>query len=357
MIFASMLANHRMTFLPNPVIRHVLALAMLLWACNDPEDAFPVNVNPTGATPETGGGILVGHEGNFGWGYASLSWVDVESDSVYQEVFRQANRRILGNVLQSMMLRDSLIYLVVNNSQKIEIIRQRDFASMGSISGLTSPRYLLEYAPGQALCTDLYANAIHLIDLEANAKVGEIPAEGQTGQMVLHEGWVFVSNRGANQLLRLSVGDWPAETIPLGGAPYGLAKADGRIWTVVSRESGRELVSVDLETLAQTAYPLPESESFSMGLTKVSEDTLAVMSGGLYCFQIGSGRLSDMLNEPDAEAEYYGLTYLAEPGLVLMADARNFDQPGWVMAYSRDFEQVGRWRVGIIPSSFLYLSR
>ena len=72
---------------------------------------------------------------------------------------------VLGDVANSMVLHHDLAYIVVNNSQKIEIAKANDFKHTTTISGFASPRYMLPLGNGKALATNLVSNIINEIDL------------------------------------------------------------------------------------------------------------------------------------------------------------------------------------------------
>jgi len=56
-------------------------------------------------------------------------------------IFRAANGRDLGNVVQSLVVDSAYVYVVVNNGDKIEVVRRSDWREEGQILGLEFPRY------------------------------------------------------------------------------------------------------------------------------------------------------------------------------------------------------------------------
>lgn len=87
----------------------------------------------------------------------------------YTDVFKQANNKVLGDVLQSMSIINDKLYLVVNNSGKVEVLDKRNFISISTIAGLRSPRYIEAVSSNKAYISDLYDKAITVIDLSNNS--------------------------------------------------------------------------------------------------------------------------------------------------------------------------------------------
>jgi len=161
----------------------ILGIASLLSSCMQ-DDGFWNNTSPL--EPMRGEGLFIINEGNFMYGNASLSYYDPENRKVYNEVFLQANSLPLGDVAYSMTIRDSLAYMVVNNSGRVYVMDTNDFSYKGKITGLTSPRYIHFVNNRKAYVTDLYARAISIVDPQALEVTGTIDVSNTASQFYQH---------------------------------------------------------------------------------------------------------------------------------------------------------------------------
>ncbi len=85
-------------------------------------------------------GILISHEGNFTSGNASVSYVSNDYSIVENSVFNNVNSRLLGDTAQSIAFNEGLAYIIVNVSQKIEVVDRYTFKSIATIdTGFNKP--------------------------------------------------------------------------------------------------------------------------------------------------------------------------------------------------------------------------
>ncbi|MFT6747540.1 MAG: hypothetical protein ACJAZ2_001893, partial [Glaciecola sp.] len=145
-------------------MNRLLVVAVLLFVvCSCKKDRPEENVFVSEISGEQG--VYIGSEGNFQFGNASLSYYDINSNEISPKVYENANGSKVGDVLQSIHQKGNTLYLVVNNSGKVELIDQFTFKNKGTISGFSSPRYFLTVSNSKAYVTDLYASAIAVVDL------------------------------------------------------------------------------------------------------------------------------------------------------------------------------------------------
>ncbi|MCT7904636.1 Uncharacterised protein [Candidatus Ornithobacterium hominis] len=117
----------------------VFAVALFtVFSCtNSDEDV----VNPSGKFVSTG--ILISNEGNFGSANASIDILTNEGE-LQTDVFKKSNEnKLLGDVLQGAFIDKDYTYLVVNNSNKVEILEKGTHKIKFTITEeLNLPRYV-----------------------------------------------------------------------------------------------------------------------------------------------------------------------------------------------------------------------
>lgn len=160
-----------------------IALLFLITSCKKDE--------PTPVVPSENGFYII-NEGAFSQANASLSFFNTDKDSLINDYYSLLVGRPLGDVLQSMSFNNGRIFLVVNNSQKIEVVDSASFTAIRSITGFTSPRGIYFYKD-KAYVTDAQSNKITVLNATTFEKLKEIPVEGFTDRMVFLEGKFYVT--------------------------------------------------------------------------------------------------------------------------------------------------------------------
>ncbi|MCH7534652.1 MAG: YncE family protein, partial [Bacteroidetes bacterium] len=166
-------------------------------SCKKENTIGPVNINAEKYEPidTTSSAVFVINEGNFQWGNSSITHYNLENGVVTQDVFQGANNGMsLGDVAQSMVIHDSKGFIVVDNSNKIEVVEIDSFSSVGTITGLVAPRYIQIINSSKAYVTDLYAGYISIFNPSTLAITGQVNVPGHTEEMVMVNNKVYVTN-------------------------------------------------------------------------------------------------------------------------------------------------------------------
>ena len=115
-------------------------------------------------------GAFIVNEGSFTAANASLSYFNSDSGKIFNNVFKSANGENLGSVANSILIHDTLVYIVVNNSDKIEVIGVNSFKKIVTIQlpAGSSPRHLALLNDTKGYVSNLYMNSCSIIDLAVN---------------------------------------------------------------------------------------------------------------------------------------------------------------------------------------------
>ena len=298
----------------------ILACAALGGACMD---YGPYEVEDFGIT---GSGLFITNEGNFMYGNASLSYYDPEKKQVENEIFFRANGFKLGDVAQSMVIRDGIGWIVVNNSGVIYAIDIYTFKEVGRIEGFTSPRYIHFLNDEKAYVTQIWDPRIYIVNPRTYEITGYIQTDmdfetGSTEQMVQYDKYVFTNcwsyqnrilvidtetdidaaTRKVEKQFKFKFGDWPSE-VQLNGTRDTLYFINKAIWRL---------------PVTATNFPVKPFVPY--------QNTL-----------------------------YYGLTVNPFNSEVYVADAIDYVQDGVILRYSPEGELLDEFYVGIIPGAFCW---
>ncbi len=303
--------------------------------------------------------VIIANEGNFQFGNASVSFLNGQTGQVSSDVFRPANGRDLGDVAQSAIVWNNRLYVVVNNSKKIEVLDLNNFRSTGTISGLVSPRYMLPVSNSKAYVSDLYANAISVVDLNSLSITKTIPCKGWTEKMILHLGKVYVTNYWQSYLYVIDpVTDTKTDSIFVGkGAKSIVADKKDRIIVACggykTAQSDTRLVFINLngnkiEKTIAISVNYPSSLSIN-----ASKDTLYFLNKNVYKLSVEDTQVGAPFILKGTR-ELYNLSVDVRTNQVFVSDAVDFVQIGKVYVYSPLGAELAKFEAGITPGDFCF---
>lgn len=320
----------------------------------------------------TGDGLFITNEGNFQYGNATLSYYDPETKTVENEVFYRANAMKLGDVAQSMTIRNDVGWVVVNNSHVIFAIDINTFKEVGRITGLTSPRYIHFISDEKAYVTQIWDYRIFIVNPKTYQITGYIECPdmtmetGSTEQMVQYGKYVYVNCWSyQKRILKIdTTTDQVVDQLEVGIQPTSLVMDKNyKLWTIT--DGGYEgspygyeepsLYRIDAET-----FKIEKQFKFQLG-DAPSEVQLNGAGDELYWINKDIWRMSvDAERVPVRpflkyhDTKYYGLTVSPKNGDVYVADAIDYQQQGMIYRYTKDGELVDEFYVGIIPGAFCW---
>ena len=172
----------------------LILVSCLLWGACDKPNPLP---NPVGQYSE---GVFVVNEGMFGNTSGTITHFDRENETTTQRIFWENNQRDLGDVVQSLVFEGDRGYIVVNNSNKIEVVEAATFAEKAQITGLRLPRYCLPISNTEAYVTEWGADgltgSLARIDLVNNTLLERIAVEQGPERLLLKNGLLYITHVG-----------------------------------------------------------------------------------------------------------------------------------------------------------------
>ena len=245
----------------------MLALAgcTFLVSCENDDD---LNGVPEEEQGEYSSGIIVLNEGVFGSGNSSVAFVDEDAGTVSDSIFYKANSEAaLGDVAQSIAFHEDYAFIVVNVSNKVEVVDRNTFESIATIeSGLVNPRYIAfsgeqAYVSNWGDGNDPDDDYIAVINTETFSIEENIGVKNGPEKLLADDDRIYVAHEGgytATDNDKISVINTTTnvveEIITVGDNPVSLEIDNGVLWVAASgypyapNETAGRILTIDLAT-------------------------------------------------------------------------------------------------------------
>jgi hypothetical protein len=332
---------------------YVFFCALLFVACDKTPNA--VSEEPS-VTDTTAQGIFICNEGNFQWGNASLSLYNSATGSVQEDVYKAANGKGLGDVLQSMLVHQDLAYLLVNNSKKIEVIDPKSCKSLYTLTGFNSPRYMLPINGQKAYVSDLYEKAIYVLDLSNKQIAKKIACGTWTEQMILLNQKAFVCGTNSKYVYVINTQtDLMEDSIELGyGAQYIVKDKHQKLWVLSNGKAPivPQLFCINEDGGIEKTFNFAATDLPSRLIISPSLDKLYWLNKGIYSLDINAVVLPvTPLVEADSR-NFYGLGYNPHKNQLMASDAKDFVQKSEVYLFDTLGNLKGNFKTQINSGYF-----
>ncbi|MDA7502233.1 DUF5074 domain-containing protein [Chitinophagales bacterium] len=305
--------------------------------------------------------VLFINEGNFLAGNASISVYDRELGGQLDNAFEEINNRLLGDVAFSATSIDDHIYLVVNNSGKIEVLDPTSLESTSTISGLGSPRFVMETEENDLLVSDLFANAITVLNKEDGTVKSTIDMPGWTEQfsgksnplvLLPNSPYIYRINSETNAI---------ADSVFAGANVYAMeTDQSGTAW-IARSEVPYDMTSMQLVGIDQDATEIAHSIDFTGGggfhlKTAMASDghTLYVLANNLYRFDTENPTLAPEIIVEAEGRNFYGLGIDPDNGDIYLSDALDYVQNSPIYRFDSQATAIDTLSGGVATGSFYF---
>ena len=335
----------------------IVIVSMLIVSCQKEPD-YPIT-NYT-----LSGGVYIVNEGNFRSGNGSLSFYSYDSLKIFNDLFYSVNGRPLGDVPNSIALKDNNIYIVVNNSGKIEILDRSTLKSLATIQGLNSPRNISFINENKAYVSSLYSDSLTIVNLSTFSISGYINIRRTSESIAVTGNKVFIANwTGGKEIMVVNANnDKLSDSIEVGHEPESMVfDKYGMLWVLCNggwaRQYNAELIEINpaINQIVKTfTFPTIEESPTCLKIDGVGQ-TLYYLDNGIRQMDIGASALPATTFIIQGSGEYfYKIGVNPVNSDIFVTDAVDFVQQGYVLIYKNDGSFVSKQQAGIIPGSMLF---
>jgi len=346
-----------------------LACSVFLTSCSHDDD--PVVDTPLGSYDN---GVLILNQGGFGHGDASVSYLSDDFATQQNNIFSVVNPSItLGDTAQDLGFYQNLAFIVLNYSNKIEVVNRYTMAHVATVSsGLNNPRYIA-FSNGKGYVTnwgdgtnasDDYVAVLNLTtySVSSTIQVAEGPeriVENDNKLYIAHAGGygygstISVINAATNALTTI---------INVGDVPNSLEINDGTLYVLCGgkpsyapSETAGSFVKINLtNNTVTTAVNFPAATHPS-NLDIVDNNLFYTIGASIYKSTLSATTLpSTALFSTTAQGIYGVYSFAVQNDKIYVGDAGDYNSNGKIYVYSSTGALEHNYTVGVIPAGFYF---
>lgn len=348
----------------------MLFASLLIFSCNSDDEGSQQITDGNFAN-----GVFVLNEGGFTYNNASVSFIS-STGEIQNNIFKTVNGRSLGDVAQSISFNDDLAYIVVNNSNTVEVVNRYTFESVATIAGeLYNPRYI-EFHNGKGYISnwgngnDASDDFIAVVDLSSYAVIKKIAVPQGPERLEAANGKLYIAQRGDYSFGNtISVLDLNSETltatIEIADYPNGMAIDNAYLfvlcsgyqdWSGGGADSDGAMFKINLQN-----NEIVDHFTFESG---VHPNFLQIENGKVY-YTIGKNiyrtNTADIApsDSPFISTASDGMEILygfnVDNGWIYACDAKDYQSNGELFVYSLTGSLESKYPIsGIIPNGVYF---
>lgn len=399
------MAYHFLDFIHTRSLRHsiprnvgfliTLLLLAVMTGCREDETVVPTEYDAIPAASDASvRGFYLLNEGNMGSNKCTLDYGDFLTGLYARNFYAERNPNVikeLGDVGNDIGIYGSRLYVVVNCSNKVEVLDAASGVRIGQID-IPNCRYV-RFHNGSAYVSSYVGTvlddpstpqgAVYRVDTLSLAVTGKVSVGYQPEEMVIDDDIMYVANSGGyrppeydNTVSVVSLIDFrQTALIPVGINLHRIRRdSEGKLW-VTSRGNYR-----DIPSRLFVMQKNPDDGVMTVTDTiPVACSELAIHGDRLYYFATEWSELSgansitygiidtrskEVISNnfitDGTEREItmpYGLAIHPDTGDILLTDAKNYVSSGTLYCFSPDGKKKWSVRTGDIPSAITFLPR
>ncbi len=315
-------------------------------------------------------GMVVGCEGTFNMNNASIHWIGDDGTS-RTNAFASANGTGPGDVLQSYREFNGKGFLVMNNSQKVEVVDATNFGYIATISGVDYPRDVLAVSSQKAYVTNgSGAGDVKIVNLATYSVSGSIPVGNGPEEIVSNGDFLFVSNSGGfgfdNTVSVIDpLTDAVVATVEVGDLPAALeVDYQGNVWVLCQ---GNTEYDADWNIVNETEagiYRIDGQNHVVTGVLQIGQigdhprymslnpakTALYIVNGDVKVLNISLGEFGSDF----AQGPFHGIGVNNLTGEVYLSSTPDYVNNDEVYIYSSNGVLTDTYASGIAPHSFTF---
>lgn len=331
---------------------HILLLVVTIYfaACDPAQNSGEPLLPPNENKPDEL--AIICNEGNFQFGNASLTTYNFANDRLVQDAFRTANNRALGDVLQSALIKNNELFLVINNSQRIEVVDLKTQKLLRTYNGFHSPRYLTVKNGNLAYVSEYYRDEIKLVDLSTGSIQKSITVPGWHDEMLVFNNKLFVTTSNRDMLYVINTtSDELVDSIQLRAGGHAIVlDQTNKVWVLCggSSTTGRAAIyCIDpINNQIEKTLELPNNEANRLVINAAGSE-MYYINEHIYRLPIQANSAPSTPFIQSNNNRFYALAFNPFRNEIWAADAVDYVQRSTIMRFNANGAQVGGFRAGI----------
>ena len=347
-----------------------IAVCTALFFASCSKEEIPTEI-PLGAYDN---GVLILNQGNFGSPNTSISYLSNDKVTFQNNIFGLVNpQEVLGDTGQDIGFNGELAYIVLNVSNKIEIVNRYTMKHITSINtGLNNPRYIA-FFNGKAYVTNwgdsniTTDDFVAVINLTTNTVSQSIPVVEGPERIVAEANNLYVAHKGGygfgNSVSVINpVTNTVSRSITVGDIPNFMVENNGILYVMCEgkpsyapTETGGKLVKINLTT--NTIVSAMDFASTRHPLNLVLDNNFLYYTEDNKIFKtaLSSTILPESPIFTIASQGIYGIySFAVKNNQIYIGDALDYSSNGKVYIYSLSGTLENEYRVGVSPAGFYF---